>query len=88
MKSRLLVPTLILFMACGGSTATAQTSTTNAGPTGDEAFYIVQDTTSKRCLITMTKPSGPTMTVLGGAETAFRSRADAETAMKEMNLCR
>ena len=87
MKSRLLVPTLILFAACG-SIATAQTSTTNAGPTGDEAFYIVQDTTSKRCLITMTKPNGPTMTVLGGEGTAYRSRADAETAMKEMNLCR
>ena len=87
MKSRLVLPTLILSAACG-SIAIAQTSTTNAGPTGDEALHIVQDTTSKRCLITATKPSGPTMTVLGGESTAFRSRADAETAMKEMNLCR
>jgi hypothetical protein len=80
----LLIAAFVSALAAG---AHAQSTTTTAEPTGD-AYYVVQETTSKRCLVTMTKPSGPTVVVLGGDATAYRTRAEAEDAMKEINLCR
>ncbi len=48
-----------------------------------EEFYLVQDTATKHCSIVEAKPTESTMTVVG----AHKTRAEAESAMKEDKSC-
>jgi hypothetical protein len=57
--------------------AFAQTATTE--------FYVVQDTTTKRCTIVDKKPTTTTMVQVGPA--TFKTRAEAETGMKTIKVC-
>jgi hypothetical protein len=47
-------------------------------------FYLVQDSTTKKCSIVEAKPTINTMTVVGAA---YKSRTEAETAMKADRAC-
>ena len=49
-------------------------------------FYIVQDTTTKRCSIVEQRPTTQTMVVVGPG-TAFTTRSEAETSMKTVKVC-
>jgi hypothetical protein len=48
-------------------------------------FYIVQDTTTKRCTIVEQRPTSQTMVVVGPG--MFATRAEAETSMKTVKVC-
>jgi hypothetical protein len=48
-------------------------------------FYVVQDTSTKRCTIVEQKPTTTTTVVVGGG--TFTSRTEAETAMKKVEVC-
>jgi hypothetical protein len=48
-------------------------------------YYVVQDTTTKRCTIVDKKPTTTTMVQVGPA--AFKTRAEAETGMKTIKVC-
>lgn len=48
-------------------------------------FYVVQDTSTKRCTIVEQKPTTSTTVVVGGG--TFTSRTEAETAMKRTEVC-
>ncbi len=48
-------------------------------------FYVVQDTSTKRCTIVEQKPTTTTTVVVGGG--TFTSRTEAETAMKKVTTC-
>jgi hypothetical protein len=50
-------------------------------------FYVVQDTSSKRCTIVEQRPTTQSMVVVGDGK-VFTSRAEAETAMKTIEVCR
>jgi hypothetical protein len=50
-------------------------------------FYIVQDTTTKKCTIVDKKPTVTTQTVVGPSGTVYKSRAEAETGMKTVKVC-
>jgi hypothetical protein len=50
-------------------------------------FYIVQDTSTKKCTIVDKKPTVSTMTVVGPAGTVYKTRAEAETGMKTVKVC-
>ena len=47
-------------------------------------FYLVQDTTSKKCSIVEAKPTVGTMTVVGAVH---KTKIEAETAMKADKSC-
>jgi hypothetical protein len=49
-------------------------------------FYVVQDTTTKKCTIVDKKPTTTTtMTVVGDG--VYKTRTEAETGMKSIKVC-
>ena len=49
-------------------------------------FYVVQDTSTKRCQIVEQKPTSSTMTIVGGNK-VFTTRTEAESSMKSIEVC-
>ena len=49
-------------------------------------YYVVQDTTTKRCTIVDKKPA-TTTTVTQVGPVAFKTRTEAETGMKTIKVC-
>jgi hypothetical protein len=49
-------------------------------------FYIVQDTTTKRCQIVEQRPTSSTMTIVGDGK-VFTTRTEAETSLKTIKVC-
>lgn len=52
-----------------------------------DSFYIVQDTKTKKCRIVTQKPTGTEYTVVGPDGTVYKTRTEAETAMKTVKVC-
>jgi hypothetical protein len=50
-------------------------------------FYVVQDTTSKKCSVVEQKPTGTSAVIVGDDSRVYTSRADAEAALKAANIC-
>jgi vancomycin permeability regulator SanA len=48
-------------------------------------FYVVQDSSSKRCTIVEQKPTTTTTVVVGNG--TYTSRTEAESAMKSVEVC-
>ena len=48
-------------------------------------YYVVQDTSTKKCTIVDKKPT--TTTVVQVGPMAFKSRTEAETGMKTITVC-
>jgi hypothetical protein len=48
-------------------------------------WYVVQDTSTKKCTIVDKKPTTQTTVVVGNG--AFKSRTEAETGMKTIKVC-
>jgi len=48
-------------------------------------YYVVQDTTTKRCTIVDKKPTTTTIVQVGPA--SFKTRTEAETGMKTIKVC-
>ena len=49
-------------------------------------FYVVQDTSTKRCQIVEQKPTSSTMTIVGGNK-VFTTRTEAESSLKTIQVC-
>ncbi len=58
------------------SPAVAQTTT---------EFFVVQDTSTKKCTIVEKKPTTSTIVVVGDG--VFKTRTEAETGMKTIKVC-
>jgi hypothetical protein len=65
----------------------AVTLATIATVSAQTTFYIVQDTNTKRCTIVQERPTVQTMTIVGG-DRVFTTRAEAETAMRTVEVCK
>ena len=50
-------------------------------------FYIVQDTSTKKCTIVDKKPTVTTQTVVSPSGTVYKTRTEAETGMKTVKVC-
>jgi len=50
-------------------------------------FYVVQDTSTKKCTIVDKKPTTTTTTVVGGDGKVYKTRTEAESAMKTEKIC-
>jgi uncharacterized membrane protein len=48
-------------------------------------YYVVQDTTTKKCTIVDKKPTTTTVTQVGPV--AFKTRQEAESGMKTIKIC-
>ena len=58
-----------------------------AGPAlAADEYYIVQDTTTKKCTIVEKKPTVSTMTVVGDGK-VYTTKTEAESAMKTVKVC-
>ena len=53
-----------------------------------DAYYIVQDAKTKKCAIIDKKPvSAAEQTLVGPDGTVYKTRTEAETAMKTVKVC-
>ena len=50
-------------------------------------FYIVHDSTTKKCTITESRPTVATTKVVGPDGTVYKTREEATTAMKKEKVC-
>ena len=48
-------------------------------------FYVVQDTATKKCTIVEKKPTTTTTVVVGNG--MYKTKTEAETAMKTVKVC-
>ncbi|WP_244505427.1 hypothetical protein [Methyloceanibacter stevinii] len=51
----------------------------------DEAFYVAQDTATKKCKIVQKKPNGATLVMIGA--TSYPTKEDARTAKRAAEAC-
>ena len=54
---------------------------------GATAFYIVQDVKTKKCTIMDKKPAATEATVVGPDGVVYKTRTEAENAMKTVKVC-
>ena len=60
---------------------------TAATPALAQEFYVVQDTSTKKCTIVEKKPTTTTMVVVGDGK-VFKTRTEAEGAVKTITVCK
>ena len=51
------------------------------------SFYVVQDVKTKKCTIVDKKPVASEATVVGPEGVVYKTRPEAETAMKTVKVC-
>ena len=51
------------------------------------AFYIVRDSAAKKCMIVDKKPVGTTTVTVAGDGTVYKTRTEAESAIKTTKVC-
>jgi len=56
-------------------------------PTFAAEFYIVQDSTTRKCTITESRPTVTTQKVVGPDGTVYTTREEAMTGMKQTKVC-
>ena len=57
-----------------------------ATPALAQTFYVVQDSSTKKCTIVETKPTTKTMVVVGDGK-VYTTRTEAESAVKTITVC-
>ncbi len=70
------------FLIAGAMAAVATSAFAQAAVS---EFYVVRDTTTKRCTIVDKRPTTTTTTVVDNG--IFKTRTEAETGMKTMKVC-
>ena len=65
----------------------AATLVTFATPALAQEFYVVQDTTTKKCTIIDKKPTVTTQTIVTPSGAVYKTRAEAEAGMKTVKVC-
>ena len=56
-----------------------------ATPALAQEFYVVQDSATKKCTVVEQKPTTSTVVVVGNQ--AFKTRTEAESAVKTITVC-
>lgn len=51
------------------------------------AFYVVRDSTAKKCMVVDKKPVGSTTVTIAGDGTVYKTRTEAEAAIKTTKVC-
>ena len=71
--SKILVASVLALFA---TSAMAQTT-----------FYVVQDTTTKRCSVVKERPTVKTMVIVGDTGKVYTTETEAQTAMRTIKVC-
>ena len=50
-------------------------------------FYVVQDTTTKRCTVVKERPTTKTMVIVGDSGKVYATEAEAQTAIRTIKVC-
>jgi hypothetical protein len=50
-------------------------------------FYVVQDTTTKRCTVVREKPTTQTMVIVGDSGKVYTTEAEAQSAIRTIKVC-
>lgn len=50
-------------------------------------FYVVQDTTTKRCQVVKERPTTKTMVIVGDSGKVYTTEAEAQSAMRTIKVC-
>lgn len=50
-------------------------------------FYIVQDTTTKRCTVVKERPTSQTMVIVGDSGKVYATEAEATSAIRTIKVC-
>ena len=79
--------TLNRFVAASAVIAALTLPALGALAQGATSFYIVQDVKTKKCAIVDKKPVAAEATVVGPEGGVYKTRAEAETAMKTVKVC-
>jgi hypothetical protein len=58
-----------------------------ATPALAQEFYVVQDTSTKKCTVVSQKPTTTTMVVVGDGK-VFKTQTEAEGALKTITVCK
>jgi hypothetical protein len=67
---------------------TAVLAVSFAGPAfAADEFYVVQDSSTKKCTIVDKKPTATTETVVSPSGTVYKTRSEAEAGMKTVKVC-
>lgn len=69
------------------SAAVAAALTVPAFAQGVTSYYIVQDVKTKKCTVLDKKPVATEATVVGPDGVVYKTRTEAETAMKTVKVC-
>ena len=58
-----------------------------AAQTTTSSYYVVQDVKTKKCTIMDKKPNTTEYTTIGDDGVVYKTRVEAETAMKTVKVC-
>ena len=58
-----------------------------AVPVWADEFYVVRDLTTQKCIVVNKRPNTDTTMITLATDAIYKSRADAETGMKAINVC-
>jgi uncharacterized membrane protein len=50
-------------------------------------FYVVQDTTTKRCTVVKERPTSQTMVIVGDSGKVYTTEAEAQAAIRTIKVC-
>jgi hypothetical protein len=50
-------------------------------------FYVVQDTTTKRCTVVKERPTTKTMVIVGDSGKVYTTEAEAQSAIRTIKVC-
>ena len=73
---KVLLSAAVLAMVAGSAMA----------QTAGSSWYIVQDTSTKKCTVVSERPTTTTMTVVGDGK-VYTTRQEAESAVKTTTVC-
>jgi hypothetical protein len=59
----------------------------SAAAFAQDSYYIVQDVKTKKCQIVAQKPTSTEYTVVGPDGVIYKTKTEAETAMKTVKVC-
>ena len=87
MKSALALAALMSAAVAAPAFAQSSSTTVTTTSPGASSYYIVQDASTKKCTITHEKPTGASMTIVGGDGTIYKTETEAQSAMKTTKVC-
>ena len=52
-----------------------------------DTWYVVRDTTTKRCTVVHERPTAKTMVIVTPAGTVYKTEAEAQSGMRTIKTC-